>query len=294
MISQNLLTNEKKIFRMMLERKLKQKQFKTRAMKNIHYFVPVDFSESSQNALHYALVLATASGGSIDLLHITDADEVVESDNPVVVLRCLDELEERAARRIQSLAKIIAKAHISLSSTEVYVGNITVVLQRMTKQLSPDVIVMGKSKNSIFTEADLSSIIHNEDIACPIVVVPDSFRPQLPSTIVLTSDVRYFASKPLISFLEIVEPITHNLSLLNIYKNTYRTIPYMWPLLVDSTPDRNADLLEHENRPRHDGIQMFLSCNPVDLLCSPKTAEWTPLRHAIKEILQLEVPAFFI
>src|SRR5690606_33436884 len=74
--------------------------------RQVRIFVPVDFSKASFDSLEYALNLAKTCQGCIDLFHITDAGELYESDNAIVINRLLDRLETKANAQNESLKEM--------------------------------------------------------------------------------------------------------------------------------------------------------------------------------------------
>lgn len=218
--------------------------------------IPVSFSDLSYNALAYALKLVKAFNGVIDLLHVVDLDEIVESDNPVVVNRWLVKREREAASRIQSLREIIGESHVSVSSSVVVTGNKRLCLLNQIREVRPDLIVLGKT-----SKVDNLVTFISKNSSCPVLVVPSSPTLGLPSRIALATDKNPVTETSLSSFFKIVQHTTRSFSIVNIQKKKCAVREGTREIRVDGH-DVKVNHIENES------LDSYAIENEVDLLCA--------------------------
>lgn len=267
-------------------------------MKTFRYFVPVDFSACSFNALHYATMLARSSNGEIILSHIIDLDQLPESDNPVVVSFAIDRLVESAEEKLKSLREIIFLKGI-LVKHQVLMGNVQIQLINQISSLQPDVIVLGRDSNNPSGQSLLKYITKNTNV--PVLVVPQSHNPKVPNRAVLASDLDPKKEEKLAPFFEIIKKVSHELSILNIkssyFSNAQEAIT--WIQNLNKTYGVNAKLLTPEHKDGIADLKNYIKINDVDLLCTVrynKSIFDKLFRRRITNPLtsQLEVPVLVI
>jgi nucleotide-binding universal stress UspA family protein len=161
--------------------------------------VPVNSSQAAFNSLEYALNLARVRNASLHLVHLTDMDELTESENPVVVRRILDRLERKAENCIESLREIIEESGVTVLSSECFLGNVDVLLRRQIESLIPNLIVIGRH---CFRNLSISSVIKWS--SNPVIVVPQVCPLRPPATIVFSSNRLEPGIKSLDPLLEII------------------------------------------------------------------------------------------
>ena len=239
-------------------------------MKTFTYFVPVDFSPCSYNALHYTTMLARSSHGQIMLSHVVDLDEIPESDNPVVVNFAIDRLMKAAEERLSSLREIIFLKGIAVKQ-QVLIGNVQIQLMNQIAETRPDVIVMGKkSVNKPGAQSLLKYVTRNTNL--PVLVVPQSHNPKVPNRAVLASDFDPKKEVKLAPFFEIIKKVSHELSILNIKSNYYSNAQEAlnWIENLNKTYGVKAKLLTPEEDSGIAHLKKYVQANEVDLLCTVK------------------------
>lgn len=156
-------------------------------MKTLTYFVPVDFTDCSYNALQYAVTLARFSEGRVRLCHVIDLEEVPESDNQVVVTWSLDRLNRKASDKMNSLIELAALEGVGVDEVLV-MGNVKLELLKQIEKSSPHVIVMGAKLEGEPEKGGMVNFL-KRNTHVPVLVVPDSRSQKLPKQPVLVSEM---------------------------------------------------------------------------------------------------------
>lgn len=268
-------------------------------METLTYFVPVDFSACSYNALHYATMLARCSQGKIKLCHVIDLDEIPESDNPVVVSFAMDRLIKSAEKKMRSLREIISMEGIIVKE-EIIIGNLRTQLLNQIDALKPNVIVIGRNVDKKVSTGSLLRYI-TQNTCVPVLVIPQSHNPKIPNRAVLASDLDPRREVQFTPFFDIIKKVTHELSILNIKSGYFSNAndALNWINNLNTTYGVNAKLLPQENKNGIKGIVDFIHTNKIDLLCTVK------YNHSLYDKLfdrnianqltsQLEVPVLVI
>lgn len=268
-------------------------------MKIVTYFVAVDFSECSYNALQYATMLARLSAGKIKLVHIIDLDDVAESDNPAVVSWSMDRLMNKANERMKSLREIIAGEGVRVEE-EIAFGNIKHELRKRIEQTDPTVIVLGRNiENTPGSDSLVSYLTHNTKL--PVLVVPRTHDPKVPMRAVLATDMKPDDGKALGPLFEIITKASSELSILNI-KSKFSSngkAATEWIESLNSRYGIEAKFLQHPNEDVVLGVVDFVRSNPVDLLCTVKRNRSFFEKYFYKSVShelasQVEVPVLVI
>jgi nucleotide-binding universal stress UspA family protein len=103
---------------------------------------PVDFFRASDNAVKYAVALASNYGARIHLLHVVPPVLYSANDYAVSMGEWRDAIEKDAAGKIKSLAAKLKAQNIPVES-EVCVGDVHDEIKRSIQAVKPDLIVMG-------------------------------------------------------------------------------------------------------------------------------------------------------
>lgn len=236
------------------------------AMNKTCYFIPVDFSESSYRAIQYASLLAGRTNGTIQLGHIISADEISESDNPVVVQWSLTRLEQKATDRMQSLKEIITGMGIQVKN-EIGFGEVCSGLLRMIERCSPDVIVLPR-KTSENIKPGLFTYL-SKNCRMPMLVVPESFVPQAPERAVVATDLRPVNGE-LDTVFRLISNSASEIELLNIQIDgaPAQQQKQDWITKLERKYGMDTRLLQRGGNSVVEGVISYLKSNPVDLLCT--------------------------
>jgi hypothetical protein len=144
--------------------------------------VPVNTSAGAFNALAYALNLARALHSSIHLFHVTDARDLPDSGNPLVIGRMLDRMETKASNCVVSLKEMIEESGVQVGRAESMVGNVERLVANKVEELMPEVLVLGQSS---LPGPLIKSIVRQSGL--PVIIVPDGAPAQLPESTMLSA-----------------------------------------------------------------------------------------------------------
>ena len=236
-------------------------------MKSFTFFVPIDFSACSFNALHYATMLARCSNGEIILSHTIDLDQLPESENTVVVNFAIDRLTKTAEEKLRSLREIIFLNGIVVKH-QVSMGNVKIQLTKQIDELKPDVVVVGRDSEDASAHSLLKYIAKNTSL--PVLVVPKSHNPKVPNRAVLASDLDPKKQMTLAPFFEIMKTVSHELSVLSVKSNFFTNAQQAltWIHNLNKTYGVNAKLLTREQTDRISDLKVYMEKNEIDLFCT--------------------------
>ena len=139
--------------------------------------VGIDYTKSSENALHYALMLAKKTNASVTLLHVFEFPLIhTNSGLYVVDYKAVKERDLHKLEHVKTNAlKKFPKATIEcINTTDTVKG----FIKDLAKKKKIDYVILGletKNKISKFiygtTSIDLAS-----KIDCPIIIVPEAYK----------------------------------------------------------------------------------------------------------------------
>ncbi len=134
--------------------------------------VPVDFSTTSINAIHIAAAIAARHEAEIHLFYADDCDYTLFADDENLKPQSETEYKKSLAK----LAKNVTTANGIQCSYSSETGAITYTILKKAKELSADLIVMGKNgNNGSSTEyAGTYAIQIAEKSRIPVIIVPVS------------------------------------------------------------------------------------------------------------------------
>ena len=238
-------------------------------MKKLTYFVPVDFSECSYNALQYATMLARFAEGKVVLCHVINLEEITDSENPVVVSWGVDRLERKAKAKMKSLREIIALDDVPVEDI-IVMGNPGLELMKQIEKSVPAVVVIGRnSEKKPGKHSMVTYITRRTNI--PVLVVPGSHHPQVPNNALLATDAGPDKLYGYAQLYEILQKTSQQLSVVSI-KN--RLSPQdadtrQWIETLHKSYGITACILEDQQQNCR-GVAQLIQANKVDLLCTVK------------------------
>lgn len=236
-------------------------------MKQLLYFVPVDFSPCSLNALQYAIMLARHAEGKVVLGHVVDLTEVPESDNPVVVSWSLDRLTHTAQKKMKSLCEMISLEGVPVEE-DIVMGNIRQGILKQLARLKPTVIVLGRNtdrepgKHSMLTHISRNTRI-------PVLVVPGSHNPRVPNKALLATDLRPINLKDFNPVMNLIRNTAQQLAVININRaDGDGAKAEAWIEKLNATYDVKASLAITDPASTGSDLEAVVQHNKVDLLCA--------------------------
>lgn len=262
-------------------------------MKKLTYFVPVDFTDCSYNALQYAIMLARFSEGQVKLCHVINMEQIPDSDNQVVVTRSLNELNRKATKKMKSLVELTAMEGVHVDEILV-MGNVKGQLLEQIEKVNPHVIVIGRNTERQPTRRSIATYL-TRNTQVPVLVVPGSHSPRLPDRAMLTSDIRPEMANSLDPFLGVLSRTNQQLAILDS-RNDHSSKE-----LIQKLTDYgiNASLVPCENNGGLENTLEFIRSNKVDMLFIYKRSRNFLERLFKKEIedilpFSIEVPVLML
>ena len=174
-------------------------------MKSI--LVPVDFSDTSINAAHYAAKLALQTKGRVMLLHAYRYPVIYPVDKG---MELTDEGIKEINKKELLHIKTIVEREEPLIKVEYMIlnGNLSGVINMLSENMRVDLIVMGITGAGVLKEKLIGSntldVANNTRI--PVIIVPEKCRFKKIEKIGLTTDfkevVESIPDKTVIKFLE--------------------------------------------------------------------------------------------
>lgn len=159
---------------------LLQKEHQPRPVKRI--LVPIDFSETAENAFHYGLELAHFLGAGLQVLHVdspaSDLGHKLQLDRPVnnrdYKQRLIAALRDRHLRAKESMPEL-EKLDVR---TEVVSGQVVEEICRVASFEETDLVVMGTTGEGGLLGNWFGSISTQvaRRASCPVLLVPDGVR----------------------------------------------------------------------------------------------------------------------
>lgn len=155
------------------------------------YLVGIDYSKSSENAMHYALKLASHNNSEVILFHVFDFP-VMHTNSGVYVVD-FKEVKKQDLNKLTRLKNkalaVFPKANISVLNTA---ESFKAIVKELASKKKIDFVVLGlKTKSNIekfiygTTGADLAG-----KIDCPVIIVPEKYKDHKLKNIVAAVDNR--------------------------------------------------------------------------------------------------------
>lgn len=223
--------------------------------------VPIDFSPSSDNAMHYAAQLAQAVDASILLLHVYQIP-VSMNDVPVMMVS-VEELRNNADMGLERVKDLLQKSFPALEiKTESRLGDIVNEIEDVCAEIHPLAIVVGKHGASgverfLFGSTTLSIIRHS---TVPVISVPENVAQLSLHNIALAAD-----DSPLAAYKETIEHFVQMVKskffIVHVQqnKNDKPDLKKIWPDMNPACETISDDDFVH-------GIESYITSQAIDLL----------------------------
>ncbi|MEO8712842.1 MAG: universal stress protein [Parafilimonas sp.] len=171
--------------------------------------IPVDFSETSENAANYGIKLFSAAPETeIILYNVYDKPEA--HDNAIENLeRVKKELLQNKTANISLLAEM---------------GDFTTEIEKLARHRCADLIIMGISNRSaiaqVFATNDALKIAENKN--CPVMIIPSNAIYSEIKNVLLATDLKNTASTtPSAPIKKILSDFNANLHIVNVNSEHY-------------------------------------------------------------------------
>ena len=238
-------------------------------MKDI--LVPIDFSEASFNAMHYAAFLANAFSANLIVVHAYTGTQGFDETLDNKVYDSIEELDEANEQFLKNEINGVIRNFTIKAEGIISKGNAAAVIKEVAEQRHASLIVMGmKGKgesNSIFGSTTTTMI---SKVEMPLLIVPQNAPYQALHNITIASD---FKNEKLPASYDIVTSIVEKFNafvqILNIRKkheelsgtiiSDKHSAAQLWDNHAHSFNIIEADDIE-------EGINQFLHSKPTDML----------------------------
>lgn len=172
--------------------------------------VPVDFSETSHNAAHYAVKLLTGRHGVNMILH-----HVYEKASH----------SSEALQKLESLKEeLLASGHVKISLLNEEGTDFITELEKLARHQQADLIIMGITGRSAIGQTFIGSntLKMVDKKVCPILIIPPGSRFKDVTNVLLTSDFKNVkSSTPSVPIKKILKAFKPNLHVLNVDSEHY-------------------------------------------------------------------------
>jgi nucleotide-binding universal stress UspA family protein len=268
---------------------------------------PVDYSESSRNALKYAISTAEALDCAVHVLYVFQIP--VASADAYVFVPSNEELESMKGSYEKSLEEFNMETLKSFPTTkvklsfEVKYGDPESEILDVSERLGVRLIVMGIQGKGYLTEKLIGSTATRvlSESVIPTLVVPVSAHFRTPKNILFAYDNKQFKDKSVLKpLLWIAKTFDSNIAVVTIV-DEIAEFPEMANILhkeqLDPSLETYGKTSYHIEQSQDfvEGVRAFMSAHPCDLiyLISRKRNFWTSLfkeKHAKEMAFHGDLP----
>ena len=279
--------------------------------------VPVDFTEDSVKASHYALALATAAPqAQLLLLHcyqdyLADADtdvppppEMTASEEIAerVINRNVDEAQDELEELYQHLRNqaTTQNSHTRLERAFIHGLPEDVILDEAAR-FKPDLVVMGTKGESNISRSFFGTVTTKvvQELNIPVLTIPASYQGTRISKVAYASDFDKADTRAVSLLLQLLEPFGPQLHCVHISKSESKQDQQQLNALQDKLAQVNPQaainytLLEGDNVAK--SLQEYMQGQQIDLLAltTHKRSGLSSILNpslAQKLVLESEVP----
>jgi nucleotide-binding universal stress UspA family protein len=242
--------------------------------------VPTDFSPAAENATVYAAQLAKQIGASITLLHVYNLP-VPMTDYPVMMVTA-DDLRKTSDDGLQRAMQSIQKNMTDVAvETESRLGDVVTEIEDACKERKPFAIVVGvKDVNEfdrfLFGDTTMSLV---KNCSHPVIAVPESARPSVPTNIALATDLLDAQDIPAENIAAVAKVLGANLHIVHVEQNESKRYPEE---LMAAFTEANASYHAITDENVTEGLKHYVEQNNIDLVIM------LPHKHNLYERLFLK------
>jgi nucleotide-binding universal stress UspA family protein len=136
---------------------------------------PVDFSESSDHALHYAVALAQAYQAGLHLLHVVQPPLMTVPGDPLVPefsSEVLEDIASAAQRRLDEIAETTG-TDVPEVTTQIATGSAFMEIVTIARDRNIDLIVLGTHGRTGLAHVMIGSVAEKvvRKAPCPVLTV---------------------------------------------------------------------------------------------------------------------------
>ncbi|MEP7080647.1 MAG: universal stress protein [Ginsengibacter sp.] len=238
-------------------------------MKDI--LVPIDFSEASFNAMHYAAFLANAFSANLIVMHAYTGTQGFDETLDNQVYDSIEELDEANEQFLKNEINGVIRNFTIKAEGIISKGSAPVVIKEIAEKRKVSLIVMGmKGKgesNSIFGSTTTAMVTK---VDSPLLVVPQNAPYEVINNITIATDFTDEKLPPNWDLLaSLIEKFNAFVQILNIRKKNEE---HLEKIIADkhgaaelwNNHAHSFNIIESDDVV--DGINKFLHSKPTDLL----------------------------
>ena len=144
-------------------------------MNIVKILCPVDFSDSSNHALQYAIAFSKAHAASLHLLHVIQPLSYgvgVDGIDVSTSVDVLDTLQESCRDQLKRLGEMVATEEID-ATTNIVIGTPFIEITRMAREEAMDMIVLGTHGRTGLAHMLIGSVAERvvRKAPCPVLTV---------------------------------------------------------------------------------------------------------------------------
>lgn len=251
---------------------MKKFNLKNQQMKTI--LVPTDFSETSHNAIEYAVEIAKLTKAKIILFNVFHIPYVT-TEVPVMVITPINEIENECLKKLKKMQKsIYLKYGDNLNvEYECKCGFVLEEINQYTKENKIDLIVIGMQGAGYLSEKIIGSITTSlmNNAKCPVLAIDKKVKFRSIKRIVLAYDYSETKEKSVFEPLkELVKVFKSHVSVLNIVRELEELVT-VTKAVAGIKLKRSLENIGHtfhysKNEDVVDGINEFVTEQDMDLV----------------------------
>lgn len=155
---------------------------------------------------------------------------------------------------------------------EIVIGNVRNQLIKQIDEKRPNVVVIGRDTSKRHDSKGLVGYL-TRNTSVPVLVVPKSHNPKIPSRAVLASEVNANHQIQFGPVFDIIKKVSTELSVVNVNSSYFANAKGVLKWLENESykPSNNGKSPTHQNGCRLSGIIDFIRINKIDLLCTVRS-----------------------
>lgn len=184
---------------------------------------PIDFSDSSINALQFAIDICKAFGTELYIIH--SFDMLIEFNEAADSALIYQKYLEESSLKFGELVKDIKNKYLEINITSFFeAGSAVNAIKNKSDELHIDLIIMGRTGSSgiesIIIGSTTAKVVNHADT--PVFIIPNylSLGYMLTGTILLSTDLKtYPGTKGIKLIQDFCEINNHKIHILHYYRN---------------------------------------------------------------------------
>ncbi len=229
--------------------------------------VLIDLSKASNTVLKNAINLAKVIDGSIEVFYAKELTNIVKNENQISALRALKEEESIIKKEVQNIINTASKGENIPISFDFVFGNVKNEIIDQIDKTKPDIIVLGKSKQNVFSllKENLTHFLLNNYFGNFLIVGENESI-----TLGDETSIGFYADTLKDCNIEITKELSkkanHLIKLFNVRKKFVKQIDNKEIAQLKSIYNKN-NIINYEFEESAEAMSNFVSKNNIELLC---------------------------